>query len=207
VTEIETVPAHRVDQVDDYHGERVADPYRWLEDTNSPETSAWIEAENAVTQRWLSAVAARQQIAERLTQLWDYPRLGAPFERGGHWFQWRNSGLQNQAVLYVMEDPTAPGRVLLDPNVLAGDGTVSVSSFALTQDGGRLAYATNDAGSDWMTWHVRDVSTGHDLPDVVAWAKFSDASWLKDGSGFYYGAPDPPAAGAELLAATSPRKL
>jgi prolyl oligopeptidase len=201
------IPAHRVDQVDDYHGELVADPYRWLEDTNAPETKAWIDAENELTEEWLSRVPGREEIRARLSELWDYPRLTAPFQRGGRWFQLRNSGLQNQSVLYVMESAQGEGRILLDPNELSSDGTVAVQSFDVTEDGELLAYATSGAGSDWMTWHVREVASGQDRPDVVEWSKYSDASWLKDGSGFFYGTVDPPTPGAEYLEAAQPQKL
>jgi prolyl oligopeptidase len=201
------MPARRADQVDDYHGELVADPYRWLEDTNASETKAWIEAENELTEEWLSQVKARKEIGRRLSELWDYARFEAPFERGGRWFQVRNSGLQNQDVLYVMESAEDEGRVLLDPNQLSSDGTVAVPSFDVTADGTLLVFATSGAGSDWMTWHVREVATGRDRPDVVEWSKYARASWLKDGGGFYYGAVEPPAPGDEYLEAASPLKL
>ena len=201
------VSAHRVDQVDDFHGELVADPYRWLEDTNSSETKEWIEAENELTEEWLSRVKARDEIGRRLSELWDYPRFKAPFERGGRWFQLRNSGLQNQDVLFVMEGAEDEGRVLLDPNALSPDGTVAVTSFDVTKDGALLVYSTSGAGSDWMTWHVREVATGRDRADVVEWSKYARASWLKDGSGFYYGAVDPPTPGAEYLEAAAPQKV
>lgn len=207
MTEHPPVRARRADQVDDYHGELVADPYRWLEDTTASETTAWIEAENELTEEWLSRVQAREEIRRRLTQLWDYPRFHAPFERAGRWFQLRNSGLQNQDVLYVMESAEDEGHVLLDPNVLSSDGTVAVPSFNVTEDGELLAYATSGAGSDWITWHVREVASGQDRSDVVEWSKFSGASWLKDGSGFYYGIMDPPTSGAEYLEAAHPFKL
>lgn len=207
MTEHPPVPAHRVDQVDDYHGERVADPYRWLEDTNSEPTRAWIEAENALTEAWLSRVGEREEIRRRLAEVWDYPRAGAPFQRGQRWFQLRNSGLQNQDVLYVMDGPEAEGRVLLDPNELSADGTVAMTSFEVTDDGELLAYATSDAGSDWMTWRVREVATGIDRPDTVEWAKYSGASWLRDGSGFVYGTVDPPAPGSEYLGAAHGHKV
>jgi prolyl oligopeptidase len=205
--EHQPVPARRSDQTDDYHGELVADPYRWLEDTNSPETAAWIEAENELTERWLSKVTAREQLRGHLSKLWDYPRFAAPLQRGGRWFALRNSGLQNQDVLYAMDGAEDEGHILLDPNVLSADGTVALASFAVTDDGELLAYATSDAGSDWMTWHVREVATGHDRPDVIEWSKYSGASWRKDGSGFYYGAVDPPGPGAEYLDAAEPKKL
>jgi prolyl oligopeptidase len=199
--------ARRAGQVDDYHGELVADPYRWLEDTNAVETRAWIDAENELTEEWLSQVKAREEIGRHLSELWDYPRFRAPFERGGRWFQLRNSGLQNQDILYVMEGAEDEGRVLLDPNELSPDGTVAVPSFDVTEDGSLLVYATSGAGSDWMTWYVREVATGRDRPDVVEWSKYSRASWLKDGSGFYYGAVDPPTPGAEYLEVARPQKV
>lgn len=198
-------PTRQVDQVDDYHGEKIADPYRWLEDTYSPETAEWIAAQNTVTQEWLGRVKSREEIRARLSQLWDFPKFGVPFERGGRWFQMRNSGLLNQAILYVMEAPDAEGRVLLDPNTLAEDGTVAVSSIAVTEAGDLLAYSTSEGGSDWQTWRVRDVASGEDLPDLIEWSKFSGASWRKDGSGFYYCALEKPASGSEFLEATSPR--
>jgi prolyl oligopeptidase len=201
------VPAHRVDQVDDFHGELVPDPYRWLEDTNAPETRAWIDAENELTEAWLSEVEQREQIRQRLAELWDYPRVTAPFQRGGRWFQLRNSGLQNQDVLYVMDSPEDEGRVLLDPNELSADGTVAMTSFDITEDGELLAYATSSGGSDWMVWRVREVASGEDRADVVEWSKYSGASWLKDGTGFFYGTVDQPAAGAEYLEAAQAQKL
>jgi prolyl oligopeptidase len=207
VSDASALPARRGDQVDDYHGELVADPYRWLEDTNAPETRAWTAAENELTEAWLARVPAREEIARRLTELWDYPRVQTPFERAGRWFQLRNTGLQNQDVFYVMESAEAPGRVLLDPNELSADGTVSLTAHAVSDDGQLVAYATSRAGSDWMTWRVRDTSTGEDRADVVEWSKYSGASWLKDGSGFFYGAVDPPEPGAEYLDAAGLHRL
>jgi len=217
--------AARGDVVQDYHGELVADPYRWLVDTNAPETLAWVDAENARTESFLASVPARDAIRARLTELWDYPKWGVPVERGGRSFQLRNSGLLDQPVLYVVDPapsvtpgsgsdvPTAtPGRatgaapdgarVLLDPNLLSADGTVAVSAWAPSEDGRLLAYATSDSGSDWMTWHVRDVASGEDRRDVLEWSKFSSAAWLHDGSGFYYGAMARPDPGDEHLASS-----
>jgi prolyl oligopeptidase len=190
-------------EVDDYHGEQVADPYRWLESTTDPETVGWIKAENELTENFLAAVPARESIRARLTDLWDYPKAGVPFERGGRWFQFRNPGLAAQPVLHVMDEPGSAGRPLLDPNELSADGTTAVSGVDVSEDGSLLAYATSDGGSDWMTWHVRDVQTGTDLGDVIEWSKFSRAAWRADGSGFYYGAMKPAAAGAEYLEANS----
>jgi prolyl oligopeptidase len=188
----------RDDQVDDYHGELIADPYRWLEDTYNPETRRWIEHQNERTEAFLRTAPSREAIRARLTELWDYPKFSVPFQRGGRWFQQRNSGLQNQSVLYVMGAPDDDsGRVVLDPNPMAEDGTVSVPAIAVSDDGTLLAYATSEAGSDWMTWHVREVSSGLERADVVEWSKYGTAAWRKDGSGFYYSATDRPAVGEE----------
>jgi prolyl oligopeptidase len=192
---------------DDYHGERIPDPYRWLESTGAPETTAWIAAQNELTHGWLADGTDRDAIAARLAKLADYPKYSVPFERGGRWFQFRNSGLQDQPALYVAEGPADAGRVLLDPNTLADDGTVTVSGIAVTRDGSLLAYATSAKGSDWQTWRVRDTATGEDLPDVVDWTKSDNASWLSDRSGFYYMAPEPPAAGTEYLAESGMRRI
>lgn len=203
-----TYPAtHTVDQVDDYHGTPVADPYRWLEDPDAAETRAWIEAQNAVTFRFLEQIGERDAIRRRLTELWDYPKAWAPLKRGGRTFQLRNSGLQNQDVLYVQETPGAERRVLLDPNALSADGTVALSGWAVSPDGRWLAYATSASGSDWQTWRVRDVESGHDLPDQIEWTKFSGAAWRTDGSGFYYARYDAPAPGEEITAVNQFQKL
>jgi prolyl oligopeptidase len=195
------------DDADDYHGELVPDPYRWLEDTNSPETAAWIAEQNEVTESFLARVATREELREALSELWAYPRYGVPFERGGRWFQMRNPGLANQSSLYVMDAPEDAGKVLLDPNTLSEDGTVAVAGIEVSHDGRLLAFATSTGGSDWMTWHVRDVTTGADLPDVLEWSKFGGAAWLRDGSGFFYSASEAPAEGQELLASIRRRRV
>ena len=182
------------DQVDDYHGTPVADPYRPLEDSDAPESRAWISAQNELTEQVLGALPARDVIRERLAQLWDYPRAGAPWREGDRWFQLRNTGLQDQDVLWVSSGPAEEGRVLLDPNGLSADGTTAVSSIAVSEDGERIAYAVSDAGSDWRTWRVRDVASGTDLPDEIGWSKFASSAWTHDGAGFVYGRyPQPPA--------------
>jgi prolyl oligopeptidase len=193
-------PARLGDDAEVHHGELVADPYRWLEDAESAETGAFVTAENEVTEAYLACLPAREAIRRRLAELWSFPRYGVPFERDGRWFQFRNAGLQDQRVLYVMGAPDDEGRVLLDPNTLSDDGTVAITDFEVTRDGRLLAYATSRAGSDWTTWHVRSVDEGTDLADRLEWCKFSGASWLADGSGFYYSAPDPPQPGSELQA-------
>ena len=178
------------------HGEEVPDPYRPLEDPDDPATVAWVHEENLVTSRFLSAVPARSEIRARIAELWDYPKAGAPFERGGRWFQMRNSGLQAQSVLYLSDRPADGGQPLIDPNAMSEDGTVSLTGIGVSHDGRRLAWATSQAGSDWMTWRVRDVETGIDREDRVEWSKFSGAAW--SGDGFFYTAIEPPAPGAEL---------
>jgi prolyl oligopeptidase len=186
-------PAPTSDQVDDYHGTTVADPYRPLEDTDAPATRDWIAAQNAMTEQVLSGLAARGEIRARLAELWDFPRAGAPIHRGDRWFQLRNTGLQDQDVLWVAEAPDAEGRVLLDPNVLSTDGTRALSALAISDDGERIACAISDAGSDWRTWSVREVGAGEDLADRVPWSKFASAAWTRDGAGFFYGRyPEPP---------------
>jgi prolyl oligopeptidase len=199
--------ARKSDVVDNYHGTRVADPYRWLEDTDSPETAKWIAEENRVTQEYLAKIPARAKIKDRLTTLYNYERFNGMQFAGGNYLFTRNDGLQNQDVLYVSNNRTAPGRVLLDPNTLRADGTAALAGMEATKDGRLLAYAVADAGSDWMQWHVREIATGKDLPDVLKWAKFSGASWTPDGRAFYYQRFAEPKPGEELRAANVFGKL
>jgi len=184
--------ARRGDQVDDYHGTKVADPYRWLEDTDSADTHAWVEAENKLTFSYLDKIPYRQPIHERLTKLWNYERYTAPRQEGGRYFYDHNNGLQNQNVLLVAESLSAEPRLLLDPNLLSADGTIAVSDTAISDNGKLMAYGIATSGSDWNEWHVRDVDTGKDLPDDIKWVKFSGASWTKDNKGFYYSRYDEP---------------
>jgi len=194
-------------QVDDYHGTEVADPYRWLEDPDSEETVEWVTAENVVTRSILDAVPARAGIHKRLKGLWNYARYSTPAERGGRIFYRKNDGLQPQSVLYVQDGPDAEPRVLLDPNTLSDDGTVAVGGSRLSDDGKLLAWAMADGGSDWRTWKVRNVETGQDLPDEVKWSKFSSAAWTPDGEGFFYSRFDAPVEGQELQGANFFQKL
>jgi prolyl oligopeptidase len=190
--------AKTVDQVDDYHGVKVADPYRWLEDTDSVETHDWVEAENKLTFSYLDQIPYRGAIRERLLKLWNYERFTVPGQQGGRYFYEHNNGLQNQNVLLVADSLNAEPRVLLDPNTLSSDGTVALSGSAITDDGKLMAYGTAASGSDWQEWHVRDVDTGKDLPDLIKWVKFSNASWTKDGKGFFYSRYDEPKEGSAL---------
>ena len=195
------------DQVDDYHGTKVADPYRPLEDPDAPTTRAWIEAENTLTRAYLDAIPERAAIEKRLKELWNYERYSSPFRQGGRYFFTKNDGLQNQSVLHVLDRLGGTPRVLLDPNTLSKDGTVSLSGYAVSQDGRLLAYGTSAAGSDWNEWKVRDVDTGADRPDLLQWIKFSGASWAPDGSGFYYSRYDEPEKGRELSAVVKNQKV
>jgi prolyl oligopeptidase len=178
----------RGDVVDDYHGTRVADPYRWLEQVDSDLTRAFIAAQNAVTRPLLDGLPRYQALRARLTQLYTYERYGLPERAGANFFFLRNDGKQNQAVLHVSTSPGDLGRVLIDPTTLRADATVALDDFVPSRDGRLLAYSMSDAGSDWTSWHVRDVATGTDLPDVLRETKFTSVSWLHDGSGFYYSA-------------------
>src|SRR4051812_1740163 len=186
------------DQVDDYHGPTVPDPFRPLEDTDAPETRAWITAENELSAAVLGQVPSRGAIAGRLAELWDYPRASVPWRHGGRWFQLRNTGLQDQDVLWTADAREAEGRLLLDPNALNEEGTTTLNAIAVSHSGELVAIATSDAGSDWQTWRVRRTDTGEDLPDRIAWSKFAGAAWTHDDAGFFYGRFPAPAADSEL---------
>jgi prolyl oligopeptidase len=190
--------SRKVDQVDDYFGTKIADPYRWLEDLDSPETAKWVEAQNRVTFAYLESIPARGRIKERLTALWDYERYGLPSKEGSRYVFSRNDGLQNQAVIYKADVLDAPPVVLLDPNTLSADGTVALTDAAFSEDGRSMAYAMSASGSDWKEWRIRDVATGADRPDRLQWSKFAGAAWRADGSGFYYGRYAAPRATEEL---------
>jgi len=199
--------ARQSDQADDYHGTQVRDPFRWLEDTDSPETRAWIEAQNQLTEGYLADAPGRDWLRQRLTKLWDFERFGIPLARGGKYFITRNDGLQNQSVLYVQPSLDGEPRVLLDPNTLSADGTVALAGWEPSDDGKLLAYGLANAGSDWREWKVRDVETGKDLEDHLQWIKFSGISWTPDGKGFFYARYDEPKPGQSLLEANYFQKL
>ncbi|WP_420597286.1 prolyl oligopeptidase family serine peptidase [Deinococcus sp.] len=200
-------PVLRSDHTDSYHGEIIADPYRWLEDANSAETKMFVDAQNKLTRSVLDAVPERAELVERLTKLWDYARRGEVWQEGGQSFQMRNSGLQSQSVLYTMDSPEAEGRVLLDPNTLSEDGTVALGGLSVSKDASRLAYSVSQGGSDWQEWRVRDVASGEDLPDALPDSKFSGASWLPDASGFFYSRYDRPPEGQALSDANFNQRL
>ena len=197
----------KVDVVEDYHGTKISDPYRWLEDQNGAETAAWVKAENDVTFPYLRALPEREKIKKRLTELWNYARYGSPFREGGQYFFYKNSGLQNQSVLYVQKTLTDSARILLDPNTLSSDGTVALTSIAIASNGKLLGYGTATSGSDWNEFHVRDIATRKDLPDTVRWVKFSGMNWTKDARGFTYSRYPEPKESDKLKAALSNQML
>jgi prolyl oligopeptidase len=199
--------APRAEQVDDYHGTRVADPFRPLEDPGAPETRKWIGEENALTRAFLDAIPERPALERRLTKLWNYERFTTPIREGGRLFYSRNDGLQNQAVLYAVDADGAPPRVLLDPNTFSKDGTVALSGISISRDGKTLAYGVASGGSDWQEWRVLDVATSRETGDVLKWVKFSAPSFAKDGKGFYYARYDAPASGRELDAVVKNQKI
>lgn len=178
----------KVDQTDDFHGTKVADPYRWLEDDvrTNKEVADWVEAENKVTSAFLESIPEREKIRKRLTELWNYERYSSPFKEGGRTFFFKNDGLQNQNVLYVQESLAAEPRVLIDPNAWSKDGTIALGDLTVADDGKRLCYAVAEAGSDWNTWRVMEIDSTTVLPDELKWSKFSSASWTTDGEGFFY---------------------
>jgi prolyl oligopeptidase len=196
-----------VDQVDTYHGLAVPDPYRWLEDPHAPESQAWIEAQNQVTFGYLEQLPGRDQLQQRLTELWNYERYGIPFKRGDRYFFYKNDGLQNQSVLYTLPTLEAEPTVLLDPNTLSADGTVALSAVAISENGAYLAYGLSASGSDWVEWQVRDIASGKDFDDHLKWVKFSGAAWTHDHQGWFYSRYDEPDATTKLEAVNYYQKL
>jgi prolyl oligopeptidase len=197
----------RADQTDDYFGTKIADPYRWLEDDNSAETAAWVDAENKVTFGFLASIPARDRLRARLTELWNYERHGSPSREGPRYVFSKNDGLQNQAVIYKASTLAATPEVLLDPNALSSDGTVALGGLAFSDDGRLMTYAIATSGSDWHEWRVREVDAARDLTDSVKWSKFSGAAWKKDGSGFYYARFHAPKPGDELQGVNKNQKV
>ncbi|MDR2147148.1 MAG: S9 family peptidase, partial [Tannerella sp.] len=190
--------ADKQEVTDDYFGTQVADPYRWLEDDTTQKVADWVEAENVVTQAYLSKIPFREQLKQRLTDLTDYEKFGIPFKnkKTGKYYYYHNDGLQNQNVLYEKETLDGEAKILLDPNTLSEDGTVALSGISFSNDGKYLAYTISRSGSDWREIYVMDLATGELTTDVIQWAKFTGASWQKDG--FYYSAYDAPEAGKEF---------
>jgi prolyl oligopeptidase len=195
------------DTVDNYFGTRVADSYRWMEDLNAPELKQWIEAENAVTFRYLDGLPLRNTLKARITELYDYPRVSAPRYAGRHWFYNRNTGLQRQSVVYTRETLNGPETVVIDPNQLSPDGSIALSAMDPAPDGQHFAYGQSEGGSDWSTFYVRELATGRQLSDEIRWVKFSSLAWTEDGKGFFYGRYPEPPAGRALEAAVRDKKI
>ena len=189
-----TYPAPRKgDVVEDYHGTKVADPYRWMEDLDAKETADWVAASNAVTEPYLAQLPLRQRFNQRLTELWNYPRVSIPSVEDGQLFYTKNTGLQRQAPLFMRAGLAAPPTLVIDPNVISEDGSVSLAQYEPSPDARLLAYGLAEGGADWRTIKVRDIATGKDLSDEVKWMRFSDISWTRDSKGFYYSRyPEPP---------------
>lgn len=208
VAQIAYPKAHKDNTVDVYFGEKVADPYRWLEDDMSAQTAEWVDAENAVTRKYLDNIPMRKNILKRLKETANYEKIGIPFRRQGKWYVYRNNGLQNQSVLYQMDSPTADAskqRVWLDPNTLSTDGTVALKGIYFSHNGRYMAYVISRSGSDWEEIYVKDCQTGRDIDDHIVWAKFTGTTWL--GDGFYYSAYDAPEKGRETSAKNSVQKI
>ncbi|GAB4560105.1 MAG: prolyl oligopeptidase family serine peptidase [Haliangiales bacterium] len=192
--------APRGEVTDNYHGVVVADPYRWLEDPDSRETRAWIEAQNRLSESYLSALPSRDSIRESLTELWDYDSYGVPLAAAGRYFFSKRTGLQNQSVLYWSTSLDGEPTVLLDPNQLSDDGTVALYTYEISNNGKYIAYGLQDAGSDWVEWHVREVDSGTDTKDHIRWSKFYGVAWSPDDSGFFYSRYPAPQEGQALTA-------
>lgn len=201
--------AHRDATVANYFGTKVPEPYLWMDNLTNPQLHQWVAAENKLTRQYLDNIPIRGWIKERLTQLWNYPKEGTPDQlKNGMLFFSKNSGLQNQAVLYVQNSPTSTPRELLDPNTLSPDGSIALAGTAPSPDGKYLAYALSKGGSDWETLHVLDVATGKPLADTVRWVKFSGISWTENGKGFYYSRyPEPPSGEKAISQAVVDQKL
>ena len=187
----------KTDTVDTYFGTKIPDPYRWLEDDRSEETGAWVKAQNKVTLDYLATIPFREKLKQRLTKIWNFAKVSAPFKKGKNYFFYKNDGIQNQSVLYVQTGLKGSPKILLDPNTLAADGTASLGGLGISKSGKYLAYSINRAGSDWSEIYTMEIETGKKLADEIKWVKFSDIAWK--GDGFYYSAYDAPKAGGSEL--------
>jgi len=192
-------------QTDTYFGVTVADPYRWLEDDRSSETESWVKKENEVTYAYLQKIPYREKMRERMKQIWSFEKVGAPFKKGNYYFNYYNTGTQNQSVLMIRDGINGTPRPLLDPNSLSADGTVSLATISISKDGKYLDYATSKAGSDWEEIHILEIATGKLLPEQLLWIKFSAIAWK--GDGFYYSRFETPAKGTELTVKAENQKI
>ncbi len=178
--------ARKGDVVDDYHGTKIADPYRWMEDIDAKEVTEWVEIQNKLTSGYVERLPLREHFRKRITELWNYPKTGLPLREAGRLFYSKNSGLQRQSPVYMRENLDAEPRLVIDPNALSPDGSVSLGQYAPSPDGSLIAYTLSQGGADWRSVHVREIASGRDLTDKVEWMRFSGLSWTKDGKGFFY---------------------
>lgn len=188
----------KADQVDDYFGTKIADPYRWLEDENSAETARWVQAQNGVTFDYLAKIPFREALHKRLIEIYKYPRYSSPMRAGQYYFFSKNDGLQNQSVLYCQKGLDGRPEVFIDPNKLSADGTVRIGLIGFSLNKKYVAISRGEAGSDWTEIHVMEIETKKELPDRIQWVKFSGVGWM--GDGFFYSGYDKPASGEELTA-------
>src|SRR5262245_58352817 len=195
------------DLVDDYFGTKVPDPYRWMEDLDSKEVAEWVADQNRVSFDYLGKLPMRERFKQRITELWDYPKVGLPVREGGRLFYQKNTGLQRQSPLFVRATLTSEPALVLDPNVISPDGTLSLQQWSPSPDGKLLAYAISEGGADWETLHVREVDSTKDLSDEVKWVRFSNISWTADSKGFFYSRYPEPPKGKVLEAALSGQTL
>ena len=168
------------------HGQTIKDPYRWLENLNSAQTKEWVQKQKAFTNGYLEKLPHREKIKEKLVQLWNYEKYSAPIKRGKYYFYRHNTGLQNQSILYLTQDPKKKGKILIDPNKLSQDGTVALNTYEPSPHGNFIVYSVTQSGSDWKTWHLMEVASQKNLDDTIQWTKFTNISWSPDESGFYY---------------------
>lgn len=199
----------KIEQLDNYHGTEVSDPFRWLEDDvrESDDVHNWVEAQNAVTFAYLETLPQRTAIRERLTALWDYERFDVPFKEGGRYFFFRNDGLQSQSVLYTQASLDTEPRILIDPNSWSEDGTIALSGLSVSPDGRYVAYGIQDGGSDWRTWKLLDVESGATLDEELTWLKFTGTEWTADSAGFYYGRYPAPEEGEKFQSLNTNMKV
>jgi prolyl oligopeptidase len=199
--------AKKVDQVDDFWGTKVADPYRWMEDLNSPDVANWVQSENALTAQYFERLPMRAMFKNRITELWNYPKVSLPFRQAGELFYARNSGLQRQSVFYARKSLGDAPRMIVDPNGLSADGSIALSGFSPSPDGRYLVYGVSQGGADWRTLLVRELASGKQLADTVRWLKGGGMSWTKDGRGFFYSRFPEPEAGKQLQNAIRDEKI
>ena len=206
-SKIQYPATRKVDTVTNYHGTRVPDPFRWMEEIDQPEVAEWSKAQNAITMPYLASLPGREIFQARITSLYNYPRSGMPWFEGGRWYYSKNSGLQRQSVWYSRESLDGPEQLVLDPNRLSPDGSIALAGFSPSPDGRYLTYGQSEGGSDWRTLYVRDLRTGRNTADTIRWVKFSGASWTSDGAGFFYSRYPEPPKGEQIKTALADQKI